>query len=214
MIAGGNLLSGCLTCGSPDQVNLEGTLSGLVGSGLVMQTNSSSPGFTIAGGGESTTNKNISSPNTLFVALVMLFLASASAFAADEDVPPLSPGMRVRILAPELSPSKVMGTVNRVNDDSVTLDVPGRSEPVSISREKIARLDVSDGPRSAVSMRQSAVLSAPPSGQRAARGRTAAGRVTLSAPARSPPFAHFSVAASAQSLESRYRPVSAGKKCR
>ncbi len=148
MIAGGNLLSGCLTCGSPDQVNLEGTLSGLVGSGLVMQTNSSSPGFTIAGGGESTTNKNISSPNTLFVALVMLFLASTSAFAADEDVPPLSPGMRVRILAPELSPSKVMGTVNRVNDDSVTLDVPGRSEPVSISREKIARLDVSDGPRS------------------------------------------------------------------
>jgi len=47
---GGNFLSGCLTCGSPNQVNLEGTLSGLVGSGLVLQTNSSSPGFTIAGG--------------------------------------------------------------------------------------------------------------------------------------------------------------------
>ena len=56
--------------------------------------------------------------------------------------------MRVRILAPEVSPSKLIGTVKRVYDDSVTLDVPGRNEPVSIAREKIARLDVSDGSRS------------------------------------------------------------------
>ena len=94
---------------------------------------------------------NSSSPNTLCVALVALFLASISAFAAEEDVPPLpplTPGMRVRILAPELSPSKIVGTVNRLSDDSVTLDLPGRNEPVSILREKIARLDVSDGSRS------------------------------------------------------------------
>jgi hypothetical protein len=98
-----------------------------------------------------TRNKYISSPNTscLWVALVMLSLASASAFA--EDVPllqSLTPGMRVRILAPGVTPSRIIGTVDRVSDDSVTLDVPGRNEPISILREKIARLDVSEGPRS------------------------------------------------------------------
>ena len=81
----------------------------------------------------------------------MLSLAPASAPAAAEDVPlqqSLTPGMRVRILAPALSPSKVIGTIEQVSDDSVTLGVPGRNEPVSILREKIARLDLSEGPRS------------------------------------------------------------------
>jgi hypothetical protein len=88
---------------------------------------------------------------SLCVALVVLSFASASVFAADGDVPlleSLTPGMRVRILAPEVTPHKVIGTVQRVSEDSVTLDVPGRNEPVSVLREKIARLDVSDGPRS------------------------------------------------------------------
>lgn len=88
---------------------------------------------------------------SLCVALVVLSFASASVFAADEDVPllqSLTPGMRVRILAPEVSAHKVIGTVQRVSEDSVTLDVPGRNEPVSVLREKIARLDVSEGPRS------------------------------------------------------------------
>jgi hypothetical protein len=96
--------------------------------------------------------KNIPSTNiSLYVALAMLSLASTSVFAADADVPlqqSLTPGMRVRILAPEVSPHKVIGTVQRVSEDSVTLDVPGRNEPVSVLREKIARLDVSEGPRS------------------------------------------------------------------
>jgi hypothetical protein len=84
-------------------------------------------------------------------ALMMLSLTSASASAADADVPlqsSLTPGMRVRILAPEVSTSRLIGTVDQVSDDSVTLDIPGRSEPVSILREKIARLDLSNGPRS------------------------------------------------------------------
>src|SRR5580704_2194593 len=97
-------------------------------------------------------NKNAASPNISFwSALVLLCLASASASAADDDVPlqqSLAPGMRVRILAPGVSPSKVIGTVEKVSNDSVTLNVPGRDEPVSVLREKIARLDVSDGPRS------------------------------------------------------------------
>jgi hypothetical protein len=84
-------------------------------------------------------------------ALLLLSLACASASAADGDAPlqqSLTPGMRVRILAPEVSQSKLIGTVEQVSDDTVTLDVPGRNEPVSIVRRKIARLDVSDGPGS------------------------------------------------------------------
>lgn len=96
--------------------------------------------------------KNAPSPSiSLWGALVVLSITSASLSAADGDAPlqqSLTPGMRVRILAPDLSPSKVIGTVEKVSDDSVTLDIPGRNEPVSILREKIARLDVSDGPRS------------------------------------------------------------------
>lgn len=95
--------------------------------------------------------RNTPSLNThMCGALVMLSLAFASASAADGDVPPqsLTPGMRVRILVPGDSPSKVIGTIDQVSDDAVTLDVPGHNEPVSILREKIARLDVSEGPRS------------------------------------------------------------------
>jgi len=98
------------------------------------------------------TRKNSRAPNiNLWGALVMLSLASASASAAEGDASlqqSLTPGMRVRILAPDVSRSKVIGTVEQVTDDSVTLDVPGRNEPVSVLREKIVRLDVSDGPRS------------------------------------------------------------------
>src|ERR1700728_2886754 len=81
----------------------------------------------------------------------LVLLISLSAIAADGDSPlqqSLTPGMRVRILAPDVAPSKVIGTVEKVSDDSVTLNVPGRTEPVSILREKIARLAVSEGPRS------------------------------------------------------------------
>jgi 6-phosphogluconolactonase len=49
---GAGSLGGCLTCSLPTQVNIEGTLSGLVGSGLALQNNSA-PGFEIVGGAES-----------------------------------------------------------------------------------------------------------------------------------------------------------------
>src|ERR1700691_608853 len=81
----------------------------------------------------------------------LVLLVSFSAIAADGDSPlqqSLTPGMRVRILAPGVTPNKVIGTVEKVSDDSVTISVPGRTEAVSILREKIAQLDVSEGPRS------------------------------------------------------------------
>jgi hypothetical protein len=95
--------------------------------------------------------KNTPFFNISFCSALVLLVACTSAIAADGDAPlqeSLTPGMRVRILAPGVAPSKVIGTVTRVSEDAVTLNIPGRSEPVSILREKIARLDVSDGPRS------------------------------------------------------------------
>jgi hypothetical protein len=96
--------------------------------------------------------KTIPSLNIVaFGALILWSLGSTLASAADGDAPltpTITPGLRVRILAPEVSSKKLVGTVDRVSDDSVILDVPGRTEPVVVSREKIVRLDVSDGARS------------------------------------------------------------------
>jgi hypothetical protein len=66
-----------------------------------------------------------------------------------------------------------------MNTDSVTIDVPGRPEPVSVLRAKIARLDVSEGPAPEASMLQSVPASAPASGQSAARWQIATAAVTL-----------------------------------
>jgi hypothetical protein len=87
----------------------------------------------------------------VFGAFILWSLASTLASAADGDAPAtlsLTAGMRVRIVAPEVSATKLIGTVDRVSDDSVTLEVQNRSQPVVLSREKIVRLDVSDGVRS------------------------------------------------------------------
>lgn len=85
------------------------------------------------------------------LALLTLACLFSSVSAAGEDASldlSLTPGMRVRILAPDISPSRVIGTIRTVNRESVTIDAPGRAEPVSVLREKIARLDVSQGSRS------------------------------------------------------------------
>jgi hypothetical protein len=62
--------------------------------------------------------RNTPSTNiSLYLATAIVSLASISVFAADADVPQqqsLSPGMRVRILAPGLFPSKLIGTVDQV----------------------------------------------------------------------------------------------------
>jgi hypothetical protein len=95
--------------------------------------------------------KNTPFFNISFCGALVLLIAFTSAIAADGDAPlpqSLTPGMRVRILAPEVVRGKMIGTVTRVSDDAVTLNIPGRSEPVSILREKIAHLDASEGPRS------------------------------------------------------------------
>jgi hypothetical protein len=80
--------------------------------------------------------------------IVSLFAVPTAAVADDAMSPSLAPGTRVRILAPDAFPGKLVGTIKSVNDQSVTLDVPDRAAPVSVLREKIVRMDVSAGLRS------------------------------------------------------------------
>jgi hypothetical protein len=94
---------------------------------------------------------SLSTVISLCGALVLLTCGCTFASAADEDAPLqqlLPPGTRVRILTTDISPAKVVGTIKMVDDQSVTIDVPGRAEAVSVLRDKISRLDVSEGPRS------------------------------------------------------------------
>jgi hypothetical protein len=82
--------------------------------------------------------------------VVLLTFVCISAFAAGEDLPleSLAPGTRIRIVAPDIFPNKVVGTIHKASDASVTIDVPGRTDPVSVPQEKILRLVVSEGSRS------------------------------------------------------------------
>jgi hypothetical protein len=65
--------------------------------------------------------KNTAPPSfssCLCSSLVLLTLACTTACAADGDAPPqqsLTPGMRVRILAPDNSPGKVIGTISKLS---------------------------------------------------------------------------------------------------
>jgi len=85
-------------------------------------------------------------------ALAMLCLCSFCAVphAAGEEarLPQLAPGMRVRILAPGNVDKALVGTIDTLDDRSISLEVQGRAERLTVPRERITRLDLSAGPRS------------------------------------------------------------------
>jgi hypothetical protein len=60
----------------------------------------------------------------------------------------LAPGMRVRLVAPDVLAGKIVGTLQLIDEEFVTVQIEGRSEPLSVRRDKIDRLDVSAGRRS------------------------------------------------------------------
>ena len=77
----------------------------------------------------------------------ILFTQLAS--AQDAPAPAsLAPGMRVRLVAPDVLAGKIVGTLQLIDEESVTVQIEGRSEPLSVRRDKIDRLDVSAGRRS------------------------------------------------------------------
>jgi hypothetical protein len=79
----------------------------------------------------------------LILSLGSLLAVSPAATAGGEGHAVLVPGMRVRIEAPGLAAREGTGTINSVGDTSILLDVPGRAEPVSVTRAEITRLQVS-----------------------------------------------------------------------
>ena len=78
--------------------------------------------------------------------LVVAVLVAAGQARAD-DVPALAQGSRVRISASSLG-GPIRGTLAALRDESLTLQVSGKSDPVVIDRNRITRLEVSAGRRS------------------------------------------------------------------
>ena len=81
--------------------------------------------------------------------LVAWPLAAAPAFAGDMAQPeaPVQ-GTRVRISAPGITEAAVVGTVRTLDEGTITIDVAGRGEQLTVPRERISRLEVSAGRRS------------------------------------------------------------------
>ncbi len=82
------------------------------------------------------------------VMLTCVLMVRPAAAQDASDPQSLVPGLRVRIAAPDVAPGKVVGTIDKVDKDSVTIDVPGRQQPIDVPRDKIMNVDVSEGPRS------------------------------------------------------------------
>jgi hypothetical protein len=86
----------------------------------------------------------------LFAVLLLLNLACGlvpAPAAAEEPAAqqPLAPGMTVRIEAPGLLSADRTGTIRALDDRSISIDVEGRAEPVTVQRDQISRFQVSAG---------------------------------------------------------------------
>lgn len=62
--------------------------------------------------------------------------------------PALTPGMRVRITAAGITGTAVAGTICALDEQDIILEVPGRTEHLSVSRDRISRLELSGGRQS------------------------------------------------------------------
>ncbi len=65
-----------------------------------------------------------------------------------QDEPQVIPGDRVRVLAPSVSPDRLVGTMLAMDPDSCVLDVEGRYKPVAVPLASLTSLQVSRGKRS------------------------------------------------------------------
>jgi hypothetical protein len=79
--------------------------------------------------------------STTILPLVALFV-SASGIAAQDSVR-IAPGSRVRVTAPEISRTRIVGTYTRMHADTLVVEVDGRTH--SFLRTAVTRLDVSVG---------------------------------------------------------------------
>lgn len=85
-----------------------------------------------------------------FRALACLVLSTiATARLTAEEVPQdLVLGMRVRVAAPALGPGPLVGAIMALDSKHMTLRVPGRTDPLSLDRANISRIELSVGRRS------------------------------------------------------------------
>lgn len=64
------------------------------------------------------------------------------------DQTELAPGMRVRIAAPEVLPDRLVGKISAIDQDRVTVESADSRVSISIPRDKIDRVDLSEGAHS------------------------------------------------------------------
>jgi uncharacterized protein YcfJ len=90
---------------------------------------------------------DMSSTFTILLAIGALLIAMGAARGDDAAPPgfPVAVGQRVRLLAPNLDPKPLSGSVVALDERSLTVRTTGRDEPVRVPREAIAKLEVSAG---------------------------------------------------------------------
>ena len=97
----------------------------------------------------SATRKAARKPAPVLAAALVLSAFSFTALADDAtQIPSIAVGTRVKVSAPEISTTPVIGTVRALDAKSLTVDVSGRTEPLAVPRDRIRRLEVSTGRRS------------------------------------------------------------------
>ena len=97
----------------------------------------------------SATRKHRIGPPRRLAAAFLLSGLSLTALADDAtQLPSIATGTRVRVSAPEISTTRVVGTVRALDAKTLTVDVSGRSEPLIVPRDRIRQLEVSTGRRS------------------------------------------------------------------
>jgi len=79
-------------------------------------------------------------------ALVLVMAVGAT--GAAQEMPSLREGARVRLLARDLYPEPLIGTVVEIDDETLSLRLGDRETPALVPREAITRLEVSAGRKS------------------------------------------------------------------
>jgi hypothetical protein len=77
--------------------------------------------------------------------LVILALSASGAAHADAPDAALPAGQRVRVSAPGVSENALVGSVVASDERQLTIRVAQRTEPVTVPRSGITKLEVSDG---------------------------------------------------------------------
>ncbi len=88
----------------------------------------------------------ISEVRAVVLAAALVLTGSADLFG--QEAPPVAPGDRVRIAAPEIVNDRVVGTVVALKPDTLAVNVENRDSPLALPLASLTKLEVSQGQKS------------------------------------------------------------------